>query len=100
MDVVVSVGDSEWKAVETFASWSINVDLNGADGEHLATFHDCGYSVVAALTDEEVTALKQRLGARAPVALLSEIHERRRLEKREARRTRVHAWVKRWGARR
>jgi hypothetical protein len=59
----------------------------------LATFHDCGYSVVAALNDDEVAALRARLAPIAPVNLLSDIHHRRRLEKRAARRSRVRAWL-------
>ncbi|WP_298457643.1 hypothetical protein [uncultured Cellulomonas sp.] len=93
LGLVVSTGDLEWSAVESYAGWSINVDLTGADGEDLATFHDCGYSVVAELTDDEAVVLRARLAAIAPVNLLSDIHGRGRTEKRTARRSRLRAWL-------
>lgn len=85
MALLVNTDDPEWSAVETYAAWSINADLDGPNGEDLATFHDCGYSVVAALTDEEVASLRARLEPIAPVSLLSDVHDRRRAEKRAAR---------------
>lgn len=78
MDVVVTRRDPEWLAVETYASWSINVELEGVDGQHLGTFHDCGYSIVADLDDDEVDAVRTRLSGVAPVVPLAEIRARRR----------------------
>ncbi|MBO1753190.1 hypothetical protein J4G33_15390 [Actinotalea sp. BY-33] len=93
MGLVVRRGDPEWSAVESYAAWSINAELTGADDQDLATFHDCGYSVVAALTDDEVAALRLRLAPIAPVNLLSDIHDRRRSEKRAVRHSRARAWL-------
>lgn len=87
MALQVNTDDPEWSAVENYAAWSINADLAGPNGENLATFHDCGYSVVAALTGEEVASLRTRLGPIAPVSLLRDLHDRRRSEKRSARRS-------------
>lgn len=95
MGLVVTTGDPGWSAVESYAAWSINADLTGADEEDLATFHDCGHSVVAALRDDEVAALRARLAPIASVHLLSDIHDRRRSEKRAARRSRARAWLRR-----
>lgn len=81
MGLAVATADPAWNAVESYAAWSINADLTGEDGEELVTFHDCGYSVVASLTDDEVAVLRQRLAEVGPVTLLSGIHARRRLEK-------------------
>jgi hypothetical protein len=86
MGLVVSVGDPEWQDIETYASWSINVEIKGAEGEWLADFCDSGYSVVAALDTGEAEALRARIDSIAPVLPLSEINLRRRREKKEQRR--------------
>ena len=67
MGLVVNTGDPEWSAVASYAGWSIDANLTGADGEDLATFHDCGHSVVAALTEDEVVELRTSLAPIAPV---------------------------------
>lgn len=59
-------------ALETYAAWSINVEFEGVDGQHLGTFHDCGYLIVVDLEDDEVDAVRARLSDVAPVAQLAE----------------------------
>lgn len=95
MDVVVTMRDPEWLAVETYASWSINVELEGADGQHLVTFHDCGYSIIADLDDDEVDAVRARLSGVAPVVLLAEIHARRRQTGSDRSAGRWRTWLRR-----
>lgn len=94
MGVVVSVGDPEWPDIETYASWSIDVDIKGADGEWLADFCDSGYSVVVALDSGSAEALRARIDSIAPVLLLSEIHLRRRRERKERRRRTLRRWFR------
>lgn len=86
MGVVVSVGDPEWPDVESYASWSIDVEIKSADGEWLADFCDSGYSVVVALDPDSAEVLRARIDSVAPLLLLSEIRLRRRREKNERRR--------------
>lgn len=94
MGLVVSVGDPKWPDIETYASWSIDVEIKGADGEWLADFCDSGYSVVAALDTGEVEALRARIDLIASVLLLSEINLRRRREKKEQRRRTLRRWFR------
>jgi hypothetical protein len=89
IDVVVNSHDSEWSALEVCASWSINVDLEDMDGRDLGTFHDCGYSIVASLDDEEVGALRARASEVAPVVPLEGVHARRRQARGDRRRERL-----------
>ena len=57
---------------------------------NFATFHDCGYSVVVDLSDEDASAIRSRLSPIAPVLPLSVVHARRRAERRAARREPFH----------
>lgn len=91
MDVVVTKDDPEWSAFATYSSWSIHVALEGPDGEHLGTFHDCGYSVLAELTTEEAAAVRARLADVASVAPLQLSPARRRASKRKVGPTRTWA---------
>jgi len=87
--VEVTPADAEWAAMERYAAWSIDVDLLGEDEQGVGSLHDCGWSVTAALTDNEVALLRERVGAKAPVTLLAAVHERRRQQKREQRKARL-----------
>lgn len=95
MAVPVDRSDEDtWDLLRRYASWSINTDLYGTEPPPLASFHDCGYSVVARLTAEEAADLTRRLESIAPVRLLSEIHEERDAERarlREARKAQRRA---------
>ena len=47
----------EVKILRAFAAWTINGEVYSPFGEALATFHDSGTSLSAALTSDEVMAL-------------------------------------------
>ena len=94
MDVVVTRRDPEWLAVETYASWSINVELEGVDGRHLGTFHDCGYSIVVDLNDDEVDSMRARLSGVAGVVLLTDMRSRRRHTGSDRSAGRRRAWLR------
>lgn len=85
--------DSAWPAFQTYASWSIDVDLHAQDGTLLGGFHDCGYSITAELTDDEARDLQERIRSISPVRPLGEIHARRRDERRASRRARLRRWL-------
>lgn len=89
MDVVVTRNDPEWSVFETYASWSIHVELEGAEGDLLGTFHDCGYSIVAKLTPGEAAAVRTRLADVAPLTPMDSAPPRRRARKRKVGRTRT-----------
>ncbi|MBB2924498.1 hypothetical protein [Cellulomonas cellasea] len=91
--------EAAWDLVRRYASWSINVDLYGTEPPPLATFHDCGHSIVARLTAEEAADLTRRLKGIAPVRPLSEIHEERAVERERARGARTAERRARWRAR-
>lgn len=91
--------DATWDLVRRYASWSINTDLYGTESPPLASFHDCGYSLVARLTAEEAADLTRRLEGIALVRVLSEIHEERDVERRRLRRARKAQRRARWRAR-
>jgi hypothetical protein len=92
MAVDITPGDPEWSAFQRYAAWSIHVDLL-AGGEHeVASLHDCGWSVTAALTEAEAKHLRERLQPTAPLTLLTEVHERRRQQKQDRRRQRLAAF--------
>lgn len=84
---------SAWPAFQTYASWSIDVDLHAQDGTLLGSFHDCGYSITAELTDDEARDLQQRIRSISPVRPLAEIHAQRRNERRARRRARLRRWL-------
>jgi hypothetical protein len=67
-----------WEMLRTFAPWSINVDLWDAESNSVATFHDCGYSTVVELSQEDASALGSQLSSIAPVLPLSIVEARRR----------------------
>jgi hypothetical protein len=91
MGVNLDLGDpTAWAVLRAFAPWSINVDLWDAESNNFATFHDCGYSVVVDLSDEDASAIRSRLSPIAPVLPLSVVHARRRAERRAARREPFH----------
>lgn len=71
MGVEVALDEDGWQLVRTYASWSINVELCDDTGGELGTFHDCGHSITAELTDDEAAALRKRLAGIAPLAPLS-----------------------------
>jgi hypothetical protein len=89
MAVEVTPADREWAALERYAAWSINVDLLAEDEHEVATLHDCGWSVTAALTDTEAEVLRKRLQPTAPLVALNEVIERRRKQKRDRRKQRL-----------
>jgi len=93
MAVEVAREDAEWTAVETYAAWSINLELFDGDGADLATLHDCGYWASAEMTDDEAGELRSRLGPTLPLALLAELQARRRAEKQARRRQRLRSWL-------
>lgn len=100
MAVEVAPADPEWAAVERYAAWSIHVDLLAEDERVVASLHDCGWSVSAALTDAEAVLLRERLLPWAPLTPLNTVHERQREQKRDRRRHRLGAlwpWVRRRG---
>jgi hypothetical protein len=91
-----------WAVLRAFAPWSINVDLWDAASNNFATFHDCGYSVVVDLSDEDASAIRSRLSPIAPVLPLGVVHARRRGERRASRqeafrrvRSRLHGLLRR-----
>ena len=54
--------EDHWWAFASYAAWSIHAALFvGRWYGHLATFHDCGYSITAALTDVERSQLTAAL---------------------------------------
>ncbi len=75
MGVEVALDEDGWQLVRTYASWSIHVELRDDIGGDLGTFHDCGYSVTAELTDDEAAALRRRLAGIAPLTPLSEARQ-------------------------
>lgn len=89
MDVVVAKRDPAWSAFVTYSSWSINVELEGAESEWLGTLHDCGYSVVASLTADEADAVRARLTGVAPLTPLEPRRRQRTTTKRTVRPTRT-----------
>ena len=87
--VEVTPADPEWAAFERYAAWSIDVDLLAEDERGVASFHDCGLSVTAALTAAEALRLRERLRPWAPLTPLSDVHGRRRQQKRDRRNRRL-----------
>ncbi|PFG39925.1 hypothetical protein ATJ97_2445 [Georgenia soli] len=77
--------EAEWEILRGYAPWSIGVWLYGPGGLELGSFHDSGYSVVAALTDEERDVLVDELGPVAPLVRLDELHARRKAQRVTAR---------------
>ena len=94
MAVEVTLVDPEWAAFERYAPWSINVDLLAEGEQQVASLHDCGGSMTAALTDAEAVLLRELLLPRAPLTPLVEVHERRRQEKRVRRKQSLAALLR------
>ncbi len=86
--------DEQWNALRVYAAWSIHVALFATTerGLGFATLHDCGTSVGADLTPDEVADLSTRLDGAVEIVTFAEAEERRRLaaqrqlEERRARR--------------
>ena len=67
MGIDLSPDDDEWALAETYAAWSIHMEVM-RDGEPIATLHDCGLSVWVSdevLTEEAIAALRAA-GAELP----------------------------------
>jgi hypothetical protein len=92
---LVDADDPAWRAVEVYAAWALNAELLGDDGEELASFHDCGYSVVADLTGDEAVELRGRIAPIADLTELNVVHERRREAKSQRRRAALRRVVAR-----
>ena len=75
--------------VQVYAPWSIHVQLIGDDTWDLGSFHDCGHSVVLALTAGEAEELGRALADVAPVVPLASVHARRRHTRRARWRARL-----------
>jgi len=90
MDIEVDpADDSNWDVLRIYASWSINVELLTDRNRQIAQLHDCGYSVTAELTVDEVVQVTRKLAdIAAVVPLVREREKAERAAAREARRAR------------
>ena len=60
--IVLDVSDEEdWALLLAYASWSIHVELESADGKILATLHDCAGSISANLFADEADRYRTAL---------------------------------------
>ena len=58
MAISLDLSDAEEaRILRAFAPWTIHAEVYSLSGEVLATFHDSGTTVSAALTSDEVAAL-------------------------------------------
>ena len=84
--------DRSWDVLRTYTSWSIHVELATEANQVIASLHDCGYSVTAELTADEVVEVSRKLADIAPLVPLHEVRERDKAESATAREAR---WTKR-----
>ncbi len=90
--------DEQWNALRVYGAWSIHVELFAAveDRCGFATLHDCGTSVEADLTPDEVAELSTRLAGAVEIVTFAEFQERERLavqrESEERRARRAARW--------
>lgn len=71
--------------LETYAPWSILVNMRDSRLAAVASFHDCALSVTFKASPDEVQQIRDQLGSDLPVITLLEVHERQREAKRERR---------------
>ncbi len=75
MAVELDPQDAEdWRQLRIYAPWSIHVEVHGEGdhGDELATLHDCGSSITAALTAPEAARLAAELGDAAGLLRVTE----------------------------
>lgn len=70
--------------LDTYAPWSINVDLYGDDDEDLGTFHDGAASIHFRAPPLQAAKIAERLTDVGPIVSL-EVHDERRRQQRRAR---------------
>jgi hypothetical protein len=93
MGIEIRPADSPgWDFLRAYTPWSIHAQVFDAAMATAATFHDCGYSIIALLTAEEAAELGDTLPAGHALELLIQVHARRREVKKARRRVR---WPKR-----
>jgi hypothetical protein len=75
--------------LDTYGSWSINVELLDDQSDMIASFHDCALSVCFKASAPELAQVREQLGEGIPVANLMELRHRAQEEKRVARAQRL-----------
>ena len=74
----------DWDLLQTYAPWSIHVELDSAAGT-LAVLHDCGSSVGAALTQAEADQLSRSLAGGLRLETLDQLRKRQKADRRQRR---------------
>ncbi len=79
--------DEQWNALRVYGAWSIHVELFATPerGRGFPSLHDCGTSVDADLTADEVAELSTRLAGAVEVVTFAEAEQRHRLGRLPAR---------------
>ena len=77
-----------WDFLRAYTPWSIHTQVFDAEMAAVATFHDCGYSIIAVLSDAEAHDLRSVLPVGHEIEPLTQVHERRREDKKARRRDR------------
>lgn len=88
----LTVDDPAWSDFQTYAAWSIDVDLIAYTGAALGGFHDSAQAVVVDLTDPEAEQLASRLAGTATVLPLRAWRQQRRQEQADRRRQAIRRW--------
>lgn len=89
MGVELDLSDPDHaRLLQSFAPWSINVDLLGPGAVDMGAFHDCGMWVHFRATVDQAAEATQRLKNVAPVVTLTARRDARREERRSQRASR------------
>jgi hypothetical protein len=89
MAVVLDLRDDEhWRALWHYGAWSINAELWGRDDADMGTLHDSAYSIVVALTDDDVETLEPQVGSKGRFVSTKELVAEEAVQEGAARNTR------------